>query len=364
MQRVVTINLNGNAYQVDERGYDALVAYLAHADQQLAGNPDRAEILADLEQAIADKCLKFLGPRKTVVTAAEVDQIVSEMGPVEGAPANAGAGAPGGASTTDGARPQGAPRRLYRITDGAMLGGVCAGLAAYLGIDATIVRVAFVVLTLLTKGFWALAYIVLLIVVPKADTSEERAAAHGEPFNARELIDRARRGFTGPRWHRAWRRERRAWRRQMRYATASRGWWDQGAVAVPPAGYAGRLLAGIMIPILAFLSAGWFWLFVFTAISLITKQDAFGITVGADTPIWLALLVVAVAYSVVTVPLHAMRRASYYSIAAAWDGLISLGFGVLIVWVAYRSFPEVQEMVHSLPFLWDSVRELIRQTQR
>src|SRR5262249_42716164 len=53
MQKVITINLNGNAYQLDERGYDAMRAYLEQAERQLAGNPDQAEILADLEQAIA-----------------------------------------------------------------------------------------------------------------------------------------------------------------------------------------------------------------------------------------------------------------------------------------------------------------------
>src|SRR5215813_12102691 len=71
MNTVVTINLNGNAYQVDENGYHALKEYLAGAETQLKDNPDRAEILADLEQAIADKCRRFLGPTKTVVTETE-----------------------------------------------------------------------------------------------------------------------------------------------------------------------------------------------------------------------------------------------------------------------------------------------------
>src|SRR5215510_3350147 len=84
MQKVITINLNGNAYQLDERGYERLLAYLDHAEQELAGNPDRAEILADLEQAIADKCMRVLGAHKSVVSAAEVDAIIAEMGPVEG----------------------------------------------------------------------------------------------------------------------------------------------------------------------------------------------------------------------------------------------------------------------------------------
>ena len=97
MQKVITINLNGNAYQIDDGGYAALVAYLEGAERQLADNPDRAEIVADLEQAIADKCRGFLNPHKTVVTAGEVDQIIREMGPVEAADTR-----PGGAGAQDG----------------------------------------------------------------------------------------------------------------------------------------------------------------------------------------------------------------------------------------------------------------------
>src|SRR5262249_29657633 len=157
-------------------------------------------------------------------------------------------------------------------------------------------------------------YIVLLIVVPKAATPEERAAAHGEPFNAKELIDRARRGFEGGRQsRRAWRRQRRALRRQLRYAT-DRAWWEHGAVAMPPVGYAVRIAAGFMIPILAFLSAGWFWLFAYTALSLGTRQQAFGIALPSDMPMWLGLAIVCVAYGVVKVPLQTIRRASLYAI--------------------------------------------------
>ena len=50
MQRVITINLNGSAYQLDEQGYDALRMYLDHAAAELGGNPDTSEILRDLEQ--------------------------------------------------------------------------------------------------------------------------------------------------------------------------------------------------------------------------------------------------------------------------------------------------------------------------
>ena len=55
MNKVITINLDGNAYQLEEGGYDALRAYLETAAARLQGNPDRDEILSDIERAIAEK---------------------------------------------------------------------------------------------------------------------------------------------------------------------------------------------------------------------------------------------------------------------------------------------------------------------
>src|ERR1700749_5064760 len=92
MRTVITISLNGNAYQLDAGGFEAMRAYLQVAEQRLAGNPDQGEILADLEQAIADKCSRYLGSHKNVVSADEVAEVIREMGPVD---AEAGGSAPG-----------------------------------------------------------------------------------------------------------------------------------------------------------------------------------------------------------------------------------------------------------------------------
>src|SRR5436305_12410163 len=97
MQRVVSINLNGNAYQVEENGYNALFAYLDAVESAARDNPDRAEKLAELERVIAEKCQACLGPHKTVVTSAEVDRIVLELEP---APAQPGAGSSASAGST------------------------------------------------------------------------------------------------------------------------------------------------------------------------------------------------------------------------------------------------------------------------
>ena len=57
MRTVITISLNGNAYQLDAVGFDALRAYLQVAEQRLAGNPDQDEILADLRDEARDVVL-------------------------------------------------------------------------------------------------------------------------------------------------------------------------------------------------------------------------------------------------------------------------------------------------------------------
>lgn len=202
MQKVITINLNGNAVQLEEAGYEALRAYLAHAEAHLGSNPDTSEILRDLEQSIAEKCQHLLGPGKGVVTAAEVEQILREVGPVEN----------GGDAQHDPSMPQ--PRRLYQIREGGMVSGVANGLAAYLNIDPSIVRVAWVMAAVmeltnydrppaLTLG----AYALLMFLVPYAKTSAQRAAAQGAakslPYRLQGAVERVKGLFAGRLHHRA-----------------------------------------------------------------------------------------------------------------------------------------------------------------
>jgi phage shock protein PspC (stress-responsive transcriptional regulator) len=371
MQKVISINLNGNAYQVEEGGYDALIAYLETAQRQLRDNPDRAEILADLEQAIGEKCQRFLSGHKTVVSAAEVDQIIKEMGPVDG-PDDAGRAAGGSGAAGDARATTGAPRRLYRIADGAMIAGVCNGIGAYFHVDPTIIRVIFVGLLFLTRGGFALVYFVLAFVLPQANTSEERAAAFGEPFNAQELIDRAKKQYAsykdGRDWRRSWRREQREWRRQWRPIMRDWRWsrWSATPYAPSPAGYTARVFAGVMVPILTLMSVALFWLWLFAIVSLVTRQEVLGQTLPDDVPLWLGIVILVVIYQVVAWPLHMMRRSSYYAIGgayhgtvAAFDGLLSLGFAMLGIWLAFHYLPEVRELLQRLPEIFRSLRDSV-----
>ena len=57
-------------------------------------------------------------------------------------------------------------KRLYRSRDERMVGGVCGGLANYLALDPTLIRILFIVLAL-AGGPGFLAYIIMLFVVPE-----------------------------------------------------------------------------------------------------------------------------------------------------------------------------------------------------
>src|SRR3982750_3436093 len=129
MQTVVNISLNGIAYQLEEPGYLLLRPYLERAEARLKDSPDRAEVMADLEQAIGEKCARLLSAHKTVVNAVEVERIIQDMGPVEDPDAAAAGNNPDGTpgSAPGAAQPAGPlPRkRLFRIREGQMWAGVC-----------------------------------------------------------------------------------------------------------------------------------------------------------------------------------------------------------------------------------------------
>ncbi len=62
------------------------------------------------------------------------------------------------------------PRLLRRSRTDRYIGGVCGGVAAYLNMDATLVRVLTVVITLFT-GVPVIAYLVALFLVPEEDVA-------------------------------------------------------------------------------------------------------------------------------------------------------------------------------------------------
>src|SRR6187551_988673 len=84
MQRIsINARLNRTTLQFEEAAFARLESYFAEASATLEGNPDKAEILADLEQAVADQCTRRMQPGQTAVTLAELQPALEEIGSVQ-----------------------------------------------------------------------------------------------------------------------------------------------------------------------------------------------------------------------------------------------------------------------------------------
>jgi phage shock protein PspC (stress-responsive transcriptional regulator) len=375
MNKVITINLGGTAYQLEEGGYDALRAYLETATARLQGNPDRDEILLDIERAIAEKFRALLGSYKTVVVAKEVAAVLAEMGPIEADPgeaADAGASGESGHGTASEERAAaggGTPRRLYRIHEGAMIAGVCNGIAAYVNIDPTFVRLAFVLLTML----WCtgvLVYLVMAIVVPEARSAEEKAAASGAPSTAQEFIRRAKEGYyeaikgfpdrkSRREWKRRFKREMRANADQWRHHW--QGYWAEHAAVHPG--------MGVALPLLSLLQGVATVLWFCALISLLATGTVLGLALPANVPVWVAAVLLFIAYGMLVAPLKAARRAYYWGSGQprwAWsfvfllDAVVSLVVVIALLCLAVHYFPELREAVRSIPSLAHQAADDIR----
>ena len=379
MRTVTTISLNGNAWQIEAEGCEALAAYLKSAEARLAGDPDREEILADLEQAIADKLARHVNAHKNVVSAEEIALALKEMGPVEAGGAAAASGtaadpAPGAApgstdrtqaGTGEAPRAEAGPeptghadvRHLFQIREGGMLSGVCNGLAAYFGVDVTLVRVVFVVFTVLTGGIGAAVYLVMMIVVPVAVTAEQMAAAHGKPFSAEELIGRPQSAFgSGRHWRqqwrdqrRMWRDQRREWRRQRRAGGDPYGWQDRWHAprypdpfpAPPVGGPAGGILQVLLL--IGFLVA---------LVQAASGRPVWGWDWAAEVPHWVGIVAVCVIYATLAQQLRVARyygQVGVYHPGHALVALIGTVVWLLVLlgvgWYVVHHWPEVQDFL-------------------
>lgn len=174
MHRVIDIDLDSHptTFRVHDDAYDALTRYLDEARSRLTGDLDQAEVMSDLERSIATKLGDRIGPAGRVVTLADIDAVLTDVGPVDAQGSGPTADQP--PAFTD--RPH-RRRRLSRIRDGQQLAGVCAGLAAYAEIDVAWVRTIFIFATLVTAGAFLIVYLVLAFILPIAPTYDAWVAA-------------------------------------------------------------------------------------------------------------------------------------------------------------------------------------------
>jgi phage shock protein PspC (stress-responsive transcriptional regulator) len=88
------------------------------------------------------------------------------------------------------------PRQLVRRSASGRIAGVCAGIAEYFDTDVTLVRLAWVILSIVPGGFigGVVAYVIAWIIVPD---SSAPAASSGGVRLTRSVVDRKIAGVCG-----------------------------------------------------------------------------------------------------------------------------------------------------------------------
>ena len=187
MQRIsVTARLNRSTLQFEEAAYVRLESYLAEAARTLDGNPDKQEILGDLEQAVVDQCVRRLRPEQGPVTLAELEPALEEIGSVQ---------VPGASTVSDQAA-RVAPRPLQQVSEGAVVSGVCQGLARYFGLNVTALRVFAVLLLFVSGGGMILVYLALMLLMPYAPLVSGGRPLRWLPAKCRALTEFLRAKFS------------------------------------------------------------------------------------------------------------------------------------------------------------------------
>lgn len=170
MNRILSINISGTVFQIEEDAYDMLRTYMEKLKFHFRDNDGSQEIVDDIESRIAEMFTTDPG-KHTFISKRHVEKVMEIMG----SPSQFGDKEH--SEFVPSARP--AYRRLFRDPEGRILGGVCSGLGAYFNTDPLWVRILFLI-AFFGFGSGLLVYLILWVIVPEAKTAADRLEMRGE----------------------------------------------------------------------------------------------------------------------------------------------------------------------------------------
>ena len=199
MKEVKKCSISGVAFTMDTDAYEALEAYLDSLKKSYREAPDGAEIVADIEARIAELILSAQDNTR-VVEKPLILNIIQQMGSAEDISDQS-------ADHDLHCDTPRIPRRLYRDTENAKLGGVCAGIGKYFDIDPVWVRLGLFLPLLLTCfgwlpflpwfspmfgnlfGIFLICYFIMWFAVPAPRTARQKLEMNGERITAQSIGD-------------------------------------------------------------------------------------------------------------------------------------------------------------------------------
>ena len=196
MKKTYNINLGGIVFHIDEDAYELLDKYLSNLRIHFSKEEGAEEIVHDMELRISELFSERLNEKNQVITLKDVEEIIAQMGKPEEFSDDTTQ------DTNEYIKEEKGPKRLFRDPDNKVIGGVCSGIAAYLGWDVTAVRIIFIALALpfilngsLILNGVVIAYIIAWIIIPEANTATEKLSMKGMKVNVENIGKTVTDGF-------------------------------------------------------------------------------------------------------------------------------------------------------------------------
>ncbi len=204
MKRTINVNLGGRPFQITEDAYTRLDDYLKSIAACLKHNEYGEEIVADIEARIGELCDERLQQSRAGFIDVElVNEMINRMGNPEAMMEEEEQ--PQTADTNEEAKKQNEKKekeymeffkniklekKFYLNKEERMIGGVVSGIAAYLNVDVTILRIIMVFL-IAAIGFIALlAYLIVWAIAPTAETTTDKLRMQGIEPTPENIADK------------------------------------------------------------------------------------------------------------------------------------------------------------------------------
>ena len=190
MNKTLSIGLAGFSFTIEEHAYIKLSDYLAALRSSLDAN-EADEVMHDIEIRMVEIFKDTLGKRE-VINDTDVEKVISQIGKPEQIEEQEEAYF----SEKSSRRQQKTTRtftgqkQLFRDPEKQKIAGVCAGLAHYVGMDVSAMRAIWLGIAILgiftaaiSTSLIILIYVILWIVLPKAETATDFLKMKGKPMN-------------------------------------------------------------------------------------------------------------------------------------------------------------------------------------
>ncbi len=190
MNKTLSIGLAGFSFMIEEHAYIKLSDYLAALRNSLDAS-EADEVMHDIEIRMVEIFKDALGKRE-VINNEDVERVIAQIGKPEQIEEQEEAyfSEKTSRKSQNSSTNYNGQRQLFRDPSVQKIAGVCAGLGHYTGMDITLMRVIWLGVAILgiftaaiSTSLIILLYIILWIVLPKAQTASDFLKMKGKPVN-------------------------------------------------------------------------------------------------------------------------------------------------------------------------------------